>query len=94
MKKPNLTDVAVVSVDNTKTFAKADLKELYVQEGEQAAVATKKVMELLRPYGAVMVNVLEEHPRGHISFATNYLNKQVFQDITYDEVKDRTEEHN
>ncbi|MEI6426455.1 MAG: isochorismatase family protein [Candidatus Absconditabacteria bacterium] len=94
MKNLDLSQVAVVSVDNTKTFEDADYQELYVSEGEQAAIASKAIMDLLRPYGALMVNVLEEHPQGHISFVTSYKDKQVFQSISYDEVKDWTAEEN
>lgn len=92
MTTKNLNHVAVISVDNTKTFENKFYNELYVQEGEQAAQATKQMIKLLEPYGALMVNVLEQHPRGHISFADNYLDKQVFEMISYDEVKDWTEE--
>lgn len=93
MKTINLKHVAVISVDNTKTFEDASYKELYVQEGEQAAQATKKLIDLLQPYWALMVNVLEQHPRGHISFADNYVGKKVFDMIAYEEVKDWTEEN-
>ena len=94
MRNLDLSQVAVVSVDNTKTFEDANYQELYVQEGEQSAIASKAVMELLKPYGALMVNVLEEHPQGHISFVTSYKDKDVFQSVTYDEVKNWTEEKN
>lgn len=93
MKTINLNHVAVISVDNTKTFEDASYKELYVQEGEQAAQATKKLIDLLQPYGALMVNVFEQHPRWHISFADNYLDKKPFDMIAYEEVKDWTEEN-
>jgi nicotinamidase/pyrazinamidase len=93
MKTINLNHVAVISVDNTKTFEDASYKELYVQEGEQAAQATKKLIDLLQPYGALIVNVFEQHPRGHISFADNYLDKKPFDMIAYEEVKDWTEEN-
>ena len=86
--------IALISVDNTQTFEKKDLQELYVTEGEQAAQATKKSMEACKKYGITMINVLEEHPIGHISLAANYKNKQAFEMISYQEVQERTQENN
>ncbi|HBB04353.1 TPA: hypothetical protein DCZ39_05695 [Patescibacteria group bacterium] len=40
------------------------------------------------------INVLEEHPIGHVSLAANYTDKNAFDCITYDEVKAWTEENN
>lgn len=93
MTTKTLTNLAVISVDNTKTFENKSCNELYVQEGEQAAQATKHMIELLEPYGALMVNVLEQHPKGHISFADNYLDKKPFDMITYEEVQSWTKEN-
>lgn len=90
----DVQDIALISVDNTQTFENKDLQELYVQEGEQAAQGTKKIMEACAYYGITMINVLEEHPIGHISLAANYKNKQAFDMISYEEVKDWTDENN
>ncbi|MEI6673112.1 MAG: hypothetical protein WCL02_07515 [bacterium] len=90
----DVEDIALISVDNTQTFENKDLNELYVHEGEQAAYGTKKIMEACMYYGITMINVLEEHPIGHISLAANYLDKKPFEMITFDEIKDRTEEDN
>lgn len=90
----DVQDVAMISVDNTQTFENKDLNELYVSEGEQVAHQTKKIMEACKYYGITMINLLEEHPLGHISLAANYKDKQVYELITYEEVKDWTEENN
>jgi hypothetical protein len=51
-------------------------------------------MEVCAYYGITLINVIEEHPLGHISLAANYKDKQVFELITYEEVKNWTEENN
>ncbi|MCF7835116.1 isochorismatase family protein [Candidatus Gracilibacteria bacterium] len=90
----DIEDIAMISVDNTQTFENKELNELYVNEGEQAAHGTKKIMEACKYYGITMINVLEEHPIGHISLASNYKNKKPFEMINYFEVADRTDEEN
>ncbi|MDR2191224.1 MAG: isochorismatase family protein [Candidatus Peribacteria bacterium] len=87
-------DIAVVSVDNTQTFEDKRLNELYVPEGEQVAQATKQLINLCKPYGIMIINVLEEHPRGHLSLATSYKNKHPYDVLTYDEVKQWTSYQN
>ena len=87
-------EIAMISVDNTQTFENKDLNELYVNQGEQAAHGTKKIMETCKYYGITMINVLEEHPIWHISLAANYKNKKQFEMINYFEVADRTDEEN
>jgi len=94
MKTIVLPTTAFISVDNTKTFEDKNLNELYVTEGELAAHASKKVADICNDYGIITINVLEEHPLGHISLAANYKNKNVFDLITYDEVQAWTEEEN
>ena len=90
----NPQEIAFLSVDNTQGFEKADLNELYVQEGELAAIATKKVVELCQTYGISLVNVFDQHPAGHVLFAANYTNKQPYDAISYEEVIQRTPEQN
>lgn len=90
----DVQDVAMISVDNTQTFENKELNELYVTEWEHVAQATKTIMEACAYYGITLINVIEEHPLGHISLAANYKDKQVFELITYEEVKDWTEENN
>ena len=51
-------------------------------------------MEVCTYYGITLINVIEEHPLGHISLAANYKNKKPFESINYFEVADRTDEDN
>lgn len=94
MKRTDIKNIAFVSVDNTKTFEEKNLDELYVTEWEQAAIATKELVEACQYYKIMTINVLEKHPIGHISLAGNYKDKKPFDTITYDEVKDWTEKEN
>ena len=90
----DVEDIAMISVDNTQTFENEDLHELYVSEWEQVACATKKIMEACKYYGITTINVLEEHPTGHISLAANYKNKKPYEMINYFEVAGRTDKDN
>ena len=94
MKTITITNDAFVSVDNTRTFEDKSLNELYVQDGEQAALTSKTVTDLCRQYGILTINVLEKHPLGHLSLAANYTDKKAFETITYEEVQAWTEEKN
>lgn len=85
---------AFISVDNTRTFEDKSLNELYVPEGEQAALNTKTAADICKSYGILTINILEEHPIGHISLAANYTNKHPGELITYDEVQSWTKENN
>jgi nicotinamidase-related amidase len=87
-------DFSLISVDNTEGFENEALNELYVPEGEQAAIATKQAIEICRPYGVTIIEVFDEHPEGHILFAESYKNKKPYDTITYQEVSQRTLEHN
>ncbi|MDR2541432.1 MAG: isochorismatase family protein [Candidatus Peribacteria bacterium] len=89
-----MKNTALLSVDNTKTFEDKNLNELYVAEGEQASLATKKAIELCKPYGITLINVLEEHPQGHVSLAANYTDKNPYDLLTYEEVSNWTPEEN
>jgi hypothetical protein len=51
-------------------------------------------MEACAYYGITLINVIEEHPLGHISLAANYKDKKPFDSINYFEVADRTDEEN
>lgn len=90
----DVDDIAMISVDNMKTFEDASLNELYVAGGEQVARSTKKLLEACKYYKITTINVLEKHPIGHISLAANYKDKKVFDTITYEEVQTWTEEEN
>ena len=94
MKTISLKNSAFVSVDNTKTFDDKSLNELYVPEGEQAAFISAKVADICKTYGVLTVNVFDKHPRGHISFASSYKNKNPFDFITLEEVQDWTDDNN
>ncbi len=94
METININECVVVSVDNSETFENKELDELYVPEGELAAEGSKKVLDVCKPYKILAISVLDKHPRGHISFASSYKNKKPFDDVTWEEVKDRTEEDN
>ena len=90
----NPQEIAFLSIDNTKGFEDKSLNELYVQEGEQAAIETKKAIKLCQTYGISLINVFDQHSAGHILFAENYNNKKPFDAITYEEVRQRTPEQN
>lgn len=90
----NPQEIAFLSVDNTRGFEDKALKELYVAEGELAAVATKKAIEICKDYGISIINVFDNHPEWHVLFAENYKNKKPYDTISYDEVKQRTLENN
>jgi nicotinamidase-related amidase len=87
-------DLALISIDNTQGFENKTLNELYVSGGEQAALATKKAIELCKSYDMEIINVFDAHPKGHILFANNYKEKQPYDTITYEEIKDWTPEQN
>lgn len=90
----DVEDIAMISVDNTQTFENQNLHELYVSEWEQAAHATKKIMEACKYYGITTINVLEKHPIWHVSLAANYKNKKPFEMINYFQVADWTDKEN
>ncbi len=94
METITLNTSAFISVDNTRTFEDKNLNELYVPEGEQAAFTTKKIADICKAVALLTINVFDKHPRGHISFASSYQNKQPFDGITLDEVNDWTDENN
>jgi nicotinamidase-related amidase len=94
METISLKNSAFVSVDNTKTFEDKSLNELYVPEGEIAAIKTKEAADLCRKYGMLLINVFDKHPKGHISFASSYKNKKPFDFITLEEMQDWTEDNN
>ncbi|MCX6825518.1 MAG: isochorismatase family protein [candidate division SR1 bacterium] len=94
MNKFSIKNSAFISIDNTRTFEDKSLNELYVPEGEQAAIISKKVADICRSAGMLTVNVFDKHTRGHISFASSYTNKKPYDSITYEEVRYWTQERN
>jgi nicotinamidase-related amidase len=89
-----MTTVALLSIDNTRTFEDASLQELYVPQGELAAIGTKKALDICKQYGVLLVNVFDKHAKGHISFASSYTDKKPFDFIKYQEIQHRTDEEN
>ena len=88
------SEVAVLSIDNTQWFENKSLNELYVNEWEMAAVHSKEVIDMCKRYWIRIINVFDNHPLWHVLFAANYKNKKPYDLISYDEVKDWTEEDN
>ena len=88
------SEVAVLSIDNTQWFENKKLNELYVNEWEMAAVHSKDVIDVCKRYWIRIINVFDNHPLWHVLFAANYKNKKPYDAISYDEVKDWTEENN
>jgi nicotinamidase-related amidase len=90
-----MSKVAILSIDNTKTFEDKTLpEELYVPWGEIAAQNTEKILNIGKQYGALLINVFDKHAKWHISFASSYTNKNPFDYITYQEIQDRTDQDN
>lgn len=87
-------EVAVLSIDNTQWFENKKLNELYVNEWENAAKHSKDVIDMCRGFGIRIINVFDNHPLWHVLFAANYKNKKPYDLVSYDEVKDWTEEDN
>ena len=87
-------DVALLSIDNTQWFENKSLNELYVNEWEQAAAVSKKVLDLCKSYNIKLINVFDNHPLWHILFAANYKNKKPYETVSFDEVKDWSNENN
>lgn len=86
--------IALISVDNIETFENPDLKwkELYVEGGEKVAEKTAEAIALMKEYyNALIVNVFESHPKGHISFASSYKDRKPFSTITLAEVESWTD---
>lgn len=90
----NPSEVAVLSIDNTQWFENKNLNELYVNEWEKVAKISKEVIDLCKNFGIRIINVFDNHPLWHVLFAANYKNKKPYDLISYDEVRDWTEEDN
>ncbi len=87
------TNIALLSVDNTRTFEDASLNELYVSGGEKVATETHALLTIIKQAGWLLYNVLEEHPHGHLSLASNYVAKAPFTLLTKEEVDARTSDN-
>lgn len=87
-------EVALLSIDNTQWFENKSLNELYVNEWEEAAKSTKQIVDLCKKFGIQIINVFDNHPVWHVLFAANYKNKNPYDIISFDEIKDWTEQDN
>jgi nicotinamidase/pyrazinamidase len=85
-------NIALISVDNTRTFEDVSLNELYVSWWEKIAQKTKEILSLIKPFNILTVNVFDNHPQWHISFASSYKNKKPFDTITLEEVEQWTQD--
>ena len=87
-------EVALLSIDNTQWFENKKLNELYVNEWERAGKSTKEIINLCKNYWIKIINVFDNHPLWHVLFAANYKNKNPYDIISFDEVKNWTETEN
>ena len=87
-------EVALLSIDNTQWFENKALNELYVREWEEAAKATKEVLDLCKRFWIQIINVFDNHPLWHVLFSANYKNKKPYDTISFDEVVNRTDQDN
>lgn len=94
MEKLNPRETAVLSTDNNQSFCNGALNEFYAQGWEKAAQWTKKVIEILRPLWVTTVNIMEQHPEWHIGWASSYKNKNPFDFVSLEEIKDWTDLEN
>jgi nicotinamidase-related amidase len=89
-----MKNIALLSMDNTQWFQNQSLNELYVTNGERAAYWTVRVATLVKQAWWLLYHLFDNHPVGHVSFSENYIWKNRFDTITYEEVKNRTKEKN
>jgi len=89
-------NIALISVDNTQWFQNEKLNELYVPGGELAALWTKKLIDTLKwlELPILYYNVYDSHPKWHIQFAENYINKKPYDDIFMSELAYRSNKEN
>ena len=87
-------EVALLSIDNTQWFENNALNELYVREWEEAAKATKEVLDLCKRFWIQIINVFDNHPLWHVLFSANYKNKKPYDTISFDEVANWTDQEN
>ena len=70
------TKEAVIIVDYQNDFANPETGSLYVNSGETIAKAINKVVLETKQKGWLIISSRELHPKWHISFASNYKNKE------------------
>ena len=98
---------AVIIVDYQNDFANPETGSLYVNSWEKIAEAINETVLETKKKGWIIISSRELHPTGHISFASNYINKESIIEafrrgenpnpknfITLKEVENWTEENN
>jgi nicotinamidase-related amidase len=70
------TDEAVIVVDYQNDFANPETGSLYVNSWEKIATSINEVVSETKSKGWIVISSRELHPAGHISFASNYKNKE------------------
>ncbi len=89
---------AFLTIDFSRTFADKKLadkgkartwiiQELYVPGGEEAAIKTKEIVDYVRHTPALIINIMEQHPLGHISLASSYIGQEIFSAITAEDLR-------
>ena len=100
MTKLDRNKTALVSVDNTRAFQDPELWEMPVEWWEQAAKWTYQLIQQFGDRILALINTTEEHPQGHISFASSLEGKQPFDGelkdvntVRWEEVRNRDEQN-
>lgn len=84
MLNPN--NSIILSIDNTNSFLDPTLNEFYVPNSGHVAPTTKKLIQEAKKLWVQAINILEQHPAWHSSFASSYKNKAPFDWITIEEL--------
>lgn len=93
----DLSHTAFIAVDLSRTFTDKKLaeewlrktgitQELYVPGGEEATIKTKEIIDYVKHTRAILINIMEQHPLGHISLASSYVGKEIFSAITLEDI--------
>lgn len=70
------TDEAVIVVDYQNDFANPETGSLYVNSWEKITKPINEIVSETKSKGWIILTSRELHPAGHISFASNYINKE------------------
>gem|GEM_PF-6813234 len=54
--------------------------------GEEATIKTKEIIDYVKHTRAILINIMEQHPLGHISLASSYVGKEIFSAITLEDI--------
>lgn len=95
MKQMTGSKEALIIVDYTGGFADKKLQELYVQGGEELAPIITEEIQNVKSRGGKIIATRDWHNREKLmNFALNYTEGKPFTSLTWDDVKDWTEEKN